>query len=412
MLRFAALVMGVVMSNACLAGDWLEFRGAEGKGYYTGKPLPTTWGVDKNVTWKTPIPGMAWSSPVAVEGKLILTTAVPSGADYSLRTIAVDQALGKVIWDKEIFIEKTTETPQPHKKNSHASPTPVSDGKHVWVHFGHMGTACLDLAGNIIWQTQELQYHPVHGNGASPILVDDLVVFCCDGKDSTFVVALEQKTGKVRWKTDRKTGARLMFSFATCQLIEHKGTRMVISPASDYCMGYDPKTGAELWRVKYPAPGWSLICRPLYAHGLLYISTGYVNQHMLAFPPEGTGDITSKITWQTKRNAPNTPTPIIVGDEFYMLSDSGFLTCMDAKTGKVHYAERLAGKAYSASMILADGKLFITSEDGIGQVLALGKEFKELAKSELGEKTFATFVPVDGALFIRTESQLYRFDQK
>ncbi|MGL6074043.1 MAG: PQQ-binding-like beta-propeller repeat protein [Fimbriiglobus sp.] len=400
------------LSSVANAADWPEFRGPNGVGVYNGKPLPMTWGPDKNVVWKQEIAGLGWSSPIAVQGKLYLTTAVPKDNQYSLRAICLSQETGQVEWDKELFVEDTKEIPQPHKKNSHASPTPVSDGKHVWFHFGHMGTACLDLNGQVIWKKSEIAYHPVHGNGASPILVDDLLVFCCDGKEVSFLIGMEQKTGEIRWKTDRKNGANFKFSFATCQVIEHKGQRMIVSPASDYCHGYDPKTGQELWRVKYPMPGWSLICRPVYAHGLVYISTGYVNQHLLAFEPEGTGDITSKIAWSAKRNAPNTPTPIVVGDELYMISDSGFLTVLDAKSGKVHYAERLAGKAYSASPILHDGKLFITSEAGIGQVIAVGKEFKELAKSDMQAKTFATFVPVDGSLFIRTETAMFRVQQK
>jgi len=416
MTRWLCLIAVALAALPARAADWPEFRGPGGLGVYAGKPLVTEWGVEKNVTWKTPLPGVAWSSPIAVGGKLFLTTAVPTTAgdkpDYSLRALCVDQAKWAILWDVELFVEKTATVPQPHKKNSHASPTPVSDGKRVWVHFGHMGTACLELDGAVVWRTQELSYDPVHGNGNSPILVDDLLVFAIDGKLVTSLAALDQKTGAVRWRTKRESSAVLMFSFATCLLVEHNGTRVIVSPASNFCMGYDPKTGKELWRVKYPKPGWSLIAAPVYAHGLVFLSTGYVNQHLIAFKPEGSGDITANVVWQTKRDAPNTPTPQVIGDELYMLSDSGFLTCLDARTGKVHYAERLAGKAYSASPIVADGKMYFTSEDGVGQVVAVGKEFKVLTRSELKEKTFATFVPVEGALFVRTESQLYRFDPK
>jgi len=416
MTRWLTLTLLTLAALPAPAADWPEFRGPGGLGVYAGKPLVTEWGVEKNVTWKRPLPGVAWSSPIAVGGKLFLTTAVPTTTgdkpDYSLRALCVDQAKGTTLWDTELFVEKTETVPQPHKKNSHASPSPVSDGQRVWVHFGHMGTACLDLDGKVLWRTQELSYHPIHGNGNSPILVDDALVFACDGKEVTFLAALDVNTGAVRWKTDRDANASFKFSFATCLLVEHNGTRMIVSPASNFCMGYDPKSGKELWRLKYPKPGWSLIAAPVYAHGLVFLSTGYVNQQLLAFKPEGTGDITANVAWQTKRDAPNTPTPQVIGDELYMLSDSGFLTCLDAKTGKVYYAERLAGKAYSASPILADGKMYFTSEEGVGQVVAVGKEFKVLSRSELKEKTFATFVPVDGALFVRTETQLYRFDPK
>ena len=182
------------------AADWAEFRGPGGKGLYAGKPLPTEWGADKNVSWKAELPGLGWSSPIAVGGKLFLTTAVPNTvgdpSDYSLRALCVDQAKGNIDWDIELFVEKTATVPQPNKKNSHASPTPVSDGKRVWFHFGHMGTACLDLAGNVLWKTQELSYDPLHGNGNSPILVDDLLVFAIDGKLVTSLAALDINTGR------------------------------------------------------------------------------------------------------------------------------------------------------------------------------------------------------------------------
>lgn len=398
------------------ADDWREFRGPGGKGHYTGAPLPTAWGTSTNVTWKTPLPGNGWSSPIVVKGKLFLTTAIPDALEpptkFSLRALCLDVASGKMLWDKELFVEDVKATPQPHKKNSHASSTPISDGEKVFFHFGHMGTACFDLAGTELWKTQELKYDPAHGNGSSPILVDDMLVFTCDGRENPYLAALEQKTGKVRWKTDRKNGTTYQFSFATPVLIEHAGRRMIVSPASHFVMGYDPKTGAELWRVKYPQPGWSLIALPIYAHGLVFVCTGYMNQHLIAFRPDGTGDITNNIVWNTKRNAANTPTPLIIGDELYMIADAGFMTCLDAKTGKVHWSERLAGKVYSASPIVADGKIYVTSEEGLGQLLEVGKEFKELARFDMNEKTFATFVPADGALYIRTETQLYRFDAK
>lgn len=396
------------------AADWPEFRGPNGTGLYTGPALPTEWGTDTNIGWKTPVAGKGWSSPVVVGEHVVLTTAVPSDEsnkpNYSLRVLAFSAITGKPLWDKEIFVEEGKSAPQPHKKNSHASPTPVSDGKHVYAHFGHMGTACLKLDGTVVWKSQELKFHPVHGNGGSPILVGDKLIVTCDGKEDPCVAALDVKTGKVKWKTDRKNGTDFLFSFATPQLIEHDGRKVVVAPASHAVMGYDPETGDELWRVKYPKKGWSVITRPVYGHGLLYVCTGYMNQHLVAFPPDGTGDITDKVVWKTPKHAPNTPTPLLIGTELYSIADDGFFTCYDAKTGTVHWCERLAGKAYSASPIAAGGKIYVTSEEGVGQVIAADKkEFNVLGKFDLKEKTFATFVPVDGAIYVRTETQLYKF---
>ncbi|MFO0852126.1 MAG: PQQ-binding-like beta-propeller repeat protein [Gemmataceae bacterium] len=411
-----ALLLLAPCPSPLIATDWLEFRGPNGTGHYAGKPLPTEWGPTTNVTWKTPIPGKGWSSPIHVGGKLVMTTAVPLSGndtpDYSLRAVAVDAKSGSLLWDVELFREDGKTAPPPHKKNSHASPTPVSDGKTVVAHFGHMGTAALDLDGKVLWKTQELTYHPMHGNGGSPILVGDAVVFCCDGRDVAFVVALDKATGKVRWKTPRNTTARMTFSFATCQAVTAAGKTVIVSPAADYVMGYDPATGKELWRAKYPRPGWSLICRPVEAFGKVWLSTGYDAAHLIAVDPWAGGSVKPALVWKEKFYTPNTPTPLLVGDELYLIADMGFLSCIDARTGKTHYSERLPGKGYSASPIAWDGKIYLTSEEGVGQVLAAGKEYKELSRSDLGEKTFATFVPVDGALFVRTETQLYRFDRR
>ena len=417
MIRWLCLALVATTALPARAADWPEFRGPGGKGVYAGKPVVTEWGVEKNVTWKTPLPGVGWSSPIAVGGKLYMTTAVPVPAgdrsDYSLRTMCVDQAKGGIVWDTEVFVRKdgcrpaAAQEEQPRQPDAgvgrQAAVGPLRPHGHgpVWTSTAKSSgrprnsptTRCTATATRRSWSMTSSSS-------------------AATARDVTYLAALDQTTGKVRWKTDRNTSASLKFSFATCLLVEHAGKRVIVSPAANFCLGYDPKTGAELWRLKYPQPGWSLIAPPVYSHGLVIFSTGYMNQHLLAFKPEGTGDITGNIVWDVKRNAPNTPTPIVVGDEVYMLSDSGFLTCLDVKTGTVHYAERLAGKAYSASPIVAAGNLYFTSEDGVGQVIAAGKEFKEVSRSNLVEKSFATFVPVDGSLYVRTESQLYRFDPK
>ena len=394
------------------SAEWLEFRGPNGVGHYEGPAVPTAWGPDKNVAWKFPLPGAGWSSPILVRGKLILTTAVAVGSsdkpDYELRVVCVDAKTGKESWNEQVFLEKATVS-QPHKKNSHASPTAVSDGERIFVHFGHMGTAGLDLTGKVLWKNDKHPYEHQHGNGGSPILAEGNVVVSCDGRDKQFVLALDAKTGKEAWKTDRNMPGFLKFSFATCQLIEHEGKKQIVSAASNWCAAYDPKTGKELWRVKYPKAGWSLITRPVYSHGLVFISSGYVNQHLLAIKPEGTGEI----AWSTNKFAPNTPTPLIVGDELYMVSDGGIMSCLDAKTGTSHWTGRLKGGAFSSSPILANGKIYVTSETGVGSVIKPNKkELEVVGESEMKEKTFATILPANGALYLRTETALFKFEEK
>ena len=399
-----------------LAADWPEFRGPGGAGTSSGPALPTEWGPQTNLAWATPIPGLGWSSPVLVGDKLFVTTAVPDQADkpsrYSLRAIALDANSGKVLWNHEIFVKDLATAPTTHRKNSHASPTPVADDKHVWVHFGPHGTACLTHAGEVTWKSSDHPYDPVHGGGASPILEQGLLIFPTDGKENAALVALDAKTGQERWRTPRDTKTQRTFSFATCTVADTPSGRIIISAAADACFGVEPLTGKVRFRVDYPKPGFSLIARPVIAGDLVVISTGYLNQRLMAFPYTGRDNITSSVKWEMTRNAPNTPTPVVAGGEIYVVADNGILSCLDAATGKVHYAERLAGRAYSSSPVILNGKLYITSEDGIGQVLELGTTFNPISKSQMGEKTFATIVPGAGGFFLRSETKLSKFIAK
>lgn len=408
-----ALTTALVSCFAPLAhaDDWPEFRGPTGQGIVLDGTLPTTWSKDKNIAWKQQIPGKGWSSPIIAGGRVYVTAAVPlDNGDQSLRALCLDAAKGDILWQKEVFHQNNKQAPRIHDKNSHASPTPiVRDGK-LFVHFGHQGTACLDLDGKVLWRNTTLHYAPVHGNGGSPILVDDLLVFSCDGGDKRFVVALNVADGKVRWKTPRTVEASRKFSFHTPLLIEVGGQKQIISAGSNVVCAYDPADGKEIWRVRYD--GYSVIPRPVYGHGLLFLSTGYDRPSLLAIRADGKGDVTdTHVVWKTSKAAPHTPSPLLVGDELYTVSDGGVASCFDARTGEVHWQQRLSG-SYSASPLFADGKLYFQSEQGTGVVLQAGKEFKVLAKNALDERSLASPAAADGALFIRTETRLYRIGRR
>jgi outer membrane protein assembly factor BamB len=394
-------------SASVLADDWPEFRGPTGQGLVPNGKLPTTWRQDQNVAWKQEIPGKGWSSPVVAGGRVYLTSAVPGdGGNQSLRALCLDADRGRVLWDKEVFHQDGADSPNIHSKNSHASPTPLVRDGRLFVHFGHRGTACLDLDGKILWRNTTLPYAPVHGNGGSPILVDDLLVFSCDGGDKRFVVALSITDGSVRWKSPRTIEASRKFSFSTPLLIEACGRRQIISPGSNVVCAYDPADGKEIWRVRYD--GYSVIPRPVYGHGLVFICTGYERPSLLAIRPDGKGDVTdTHVVWKTSKAVPHTPSLLLNGKELYMISDNGVASCLDAPTGAVHWQQRLGGN-YSASPLLADDKLYFQSEEGTGVVLQASKVFKLLAKNSLDERTLATFAAADGSLFIRTEKHLYR----
>jgi outer membrane protein assembly factor BamB len=411
--RFFTVLVLICLTPGVRGEDWPEFRGPDGQGHAMGI-LPTEWGPMRNLVWKQALPGNGWSSPAIVGGRIYLTASVVAkgaGGGYSLQALCLNATSGKSIWEREVFQEPAN-APRPHGKNSHASPTPLVAGDRLYVHFGHQGTACLDLAGKVLWTNTEQKYSPVHGNGGTPILVDDALVFSCDGGDKTFVVALDRNTGKQLWKTDRTTQPARGFSFSTPLLITVKGQKQIVSAGSDAVMAYDPATGKELWKVRYEG-GYSVIPRPVFGHGLVFVCTGYGTPNLLAIRVEdATGDVTeTNVVWKSKRNVPHTPSLLLVDYELYMVSDGGQASCLDARTGKVHWQERLE-RAYSASPLYADGKIYFQSEDGVGTVVKASKEFVKVATNPLKERTLASYAAVDGALFIRTEGNLYRFQSK
>jgi outer membrane protein assembly factor BamB len=394
------------------AADWAQFRGPSGDGHAADAKLPTEWDKTRNVTWRKEIPGLGWSSPVVGGGKIYVTTAVPSGRDQSLRALCLDGRTGDTVWNVEVFKQAGDQAPPVHNKNSHASPTPVVEGGHVFVHFGHMGTACLNAKdGSRVWTQQSLRYNPVHGNGGSPVLAGERVVFSIDGADKQEIVALERKTGKVAWRTPRNLSVPKPFSFSTPLLITANGREQIISAGSGVVMSLDPTTGKEIWRVKYGS-GYSVVPRPIYGNGLVYLSSGYEAPLIYAIRPDGKGDVTSThVAWTAKAGAPRNASPLLVGDALYLADDFGLVTCLDATTGKERWNERV-GRAYSASPILAGGLMYLLDEDGLATVVKPGASYEEVARNKMGEKALASFAVDGDSLLLRTEKALYRIEAK
>ncbi len=401
-------VVGLRGLAAGAAEDWPEFRGPTGQGISTVTGLPVEWSATKNVVWKVAVPGSGWSSPAISDGKIFLTTGVRNaGGGVALRTLALDAATGRTLWDAEIFSATEASVEPMHDKNSPASPTPIIEGDRVYVHFGHHGTACLDRAGKILWRNNRLRYDPLHGNGGSPALVGDLLVFNADGTNSPFVAALDKRTGELVWKAARAVEVRQHFSFCTPLVITVGGRAQIITPGSGAVSALDPKDGREIWRVRY-GQGYSVVPRPVFAHGLVFVATGFNRADLLAIRPDGEGDVTdTHIAWRTTKGAPLTPSVVVVGDELYAVADSGVASCFDAKTGAVHWQEKIEGN-YSASPITAEGRVYFLSEEGVGTVLKASRTFEKLAVSKLGERTLASYAVVPGALLIRGEKHLFR----
>ncbi|MCA9270177.1 MAG: PQQ-binding-like beta-propeller repeat protein, partial [Planctomycetales bacterium] len=340
---------------------------------------------------------------------IYLTAAVPieQGAekDRDLTALCIDAARGKTLWSTTVF-EQRGDAPGIHTKNSHASATPVAADDRLYVHFGHQGTACVNLQGDVLWRSQAVQYRPVHGNGGSPIVVGDLLVFSADGAGEQRVIALQRATGEIAWQTRRDVERPKKFAFSTPLAIEVEGRTQIVSPGAGMAGGYDAATGEEIWRVDYD--GYSVVPRPIMHHGMVFLSSSFDAPSVLAIRPTGHGNVTeSHVAWRLSRGAPHTPSLAAEGDLLYMVSDRGVATCVNADDGQVRWQERLGG-SYSASPLLAHGKVYFQSEDGVGVVVAAGEKFEELARNELGERTLASLA-VDGAsLIIRGEKHLFR----
>ncbi|APZ91180.1 PQQ-binding-like beta-propeller repeat protein [Fuerstiella marisgermanici] len=414
MLRFLPVKSVLIVSAFCsgaLATDWTEFRGPNGQGHADFQDLPVTWSETENVAWKVPVSGIGWSSPVVSAGRIFLTTAVEDSSEHSLRVISLDAASGKEQWNVEVF--RQAGDVKMHSKNSHASPTAIVEGDRLFVHFGPHGTACLTIDGDIEWKNDKLTYAPVHGNGGSPAISGNVMIICCDGSDNRFVVGLDKNTGKEVWRTERELDPSRGFSFSTPTIINAEGRSMAICPGSGGVWAYDPESGKQLWRVAY-GEGYSVVPRPVFGHGLVYVCSGFGDGQLIAIDPTGSGDVTeSHVKWKTKKGVPKSPSVLLVGDEIYMVDDKGIATCLDAVSGKQHWQERLGG-GFSASPTYADGRIYFQNETGETTVVRPGTKYEEIAKNKIGDgklRTFASFAFVDNAILLRNETHLYRLQK-
>jgi len=415
MSRLLFPLLAFVALPVAASADWPQFRGPTAQGHADKADPPVTWSPTKNVRWRTAVAGSGWSSPVVAGGRVYVTTAVPQSeekkASQSLRALCLDAATGAVLWDVEVFFQDGKDAPPIHSKNSHASPTPLVDGDRVYVHFGHMGTACLSTRdGAKLWETRELRYAPVHGNGGSPVLTHNKLVFSIDGADKQQVVALDASTGKVAWATPRDAKPARAFSFGTPLVVPVGGKDQLLSVGSDVVQGFEPDTGKEVWRVKFS--GYSIVPRPVAGHGMIFFSSGYDNPVLYAVKTGGTGDVTgTHVAWTAKEGAPRNASPLLIGDALYCVTDGGLLTCFDAKTGAARWDQNVKG-AYSASPVYAGGRVYLLAEDGTGVVFKPGEEYEELARNRLEEKAQASYAVEGRALFARTAKAVYRLEAK
>jgi outer membrane protein assembly factor BamB len=408
MLTRCCFLLVLLVCRGASGEDWPQFGGPGAKGISSEKGIPASWSGKKNVAWKFRLPGSGWSSPVVVDGKVYLSAAVVKAKSAketpALVALSVDCKSGKLLWQTELFAKAWSS--RRHQKNSHASPTPLVDDGKLYVHFGTNGTACLDLAGKILWKNEELIYSPVHGGGSSPVRAGEVIVFSCDGASDPFVVGLDRNNGKIRWKTNRPKSSGKLFAFATALSLDLDGKQQIILPGANWIASYDPANGKEIWRAWHG--GYSVVPRPLYGHGLVYFSSSFDRAKLFAIRPDGKGEVTkTHIAWESAKSAPHSPTPVLVGEELYCVSDRGIASCIEARTGKLHWRERVGG-GYSSSVLAADGKIYFQNEKGDAVVIKAGKKFKVLSQNKLGERTLASYAISSGAIYIRGAYHLFK----
>jgi len=424
-------VLPLILSATLSAQNWPMFRGPNASGVADGSPTAVTWNVatNENVLWKTPVAGVAVSSPVVWGDRVFVSTAVSSEADSGIRTglygdvepakdvskhvwklIALDKRTGKVLWER-VAHEGIPKTKR-HPKSSQASATPVTDGQRVVVSFGSEGMYAFDMDGKPLWK-RDLGvlnagwfYDPDYewGIGSSPIIWKNLLIVQCDIQKHSFIAAFDVATGNPVWRTPREE----IPSWSTPTVFEANGRTELVTQATTFTRGYDPKDGKELWRLSGNSE--IAIPTPIVGHGLVIVTNGYRGvQPIHAIKPGATGDITVKddkpgpaFAWSTTRGGPYIPTPVIYGDLLYILQINGVLAAYDVRGGQRVYQERVAGGgSFSASPVAADGKLYVTSEDGDVSVVRAGPTFELLATNHLGQVVMATPAISDGIIIIR-----------
>jgi outer membrane protein assembly factor BamB len=416
--------------------DWPEWRGPDAQGHAIAKGLPDTWTETQNIAWRCELPGRGWSTPVMNADQIWLSTALETAASpeevarrtkantadqpltvlskVELKALCVDRRTGKRLRDIPLV---TVPDPQwVHELNSYASPSPVLEPGRAYFHFGTFGTFCVDVdSGSVAWANTNLHIMHENGPGSSPILVGDLLLFHLDGSDSQSIAALDKKTGRLVWRTDRSgkmnEHPQLKKSYATPTLTQWRGKPAVLSQGADWIYAYEPATGRELWKVPYGSLGFSLSSRAVLGNERVYFATGYSRSEIQAVQL-GAPDTTPSTVWKYAKGAPTMSSLLLVGNELYFVSDSGgMLTCLDARDGREHYKERLGG-SHSASPLLVDGRILLCSREGETCVVAPGTSFKLIARNRLPGKLMASPIASGDSLYLRTDTALYRIQAR
>jgi outer membrane protein assembly factor BamB len=387
------------------ADNWPGWRGPLGNGTTPELGAPLHWTPTTGVRWKTPLPGAGISNPIVWDDRVVCTSS--DGTDqHDLHVVCLDRASGRELWHTRLW--GTAPTLYHATKSSMASPSPVTDGDHVYAFFGSGDVFCLDMDGRLEWQRSLAdEYGPFENRFAassSPLLFDDLLIVQCDHFGPSYLLAIDKHTGANRWKTDRPE-VWLSWSSPVCVRRRTASDFELIVCGSEKMDAFDPRSGEKRWTL----PGMARECipTPIDANGLIYATSG-PGAATFAVRPGGSGDVSqSHVVWQNTRGTPYVPSAIVVGQQYYVVDDQGIATCLDARTGKNLWRKRFEG-AFTASPVAAAGKVYFTNEVGETLVIAAGMDrYHELARNSIGEPVYASPAISGGCIFLRSATQLW-----
>jgi outer membrane protein assembly factor BamB len=411
------LVLGV---NFLSAENWPGWRGPRGDGTSQETKVPTTWNgkTGENIAWKVNIPGVGHSSPVVWEDKIFLATCLPESEERVL--LCLDRKTGETLWRKTV-VKSQLETK--HNLNSHASSTPATDGKIVVVAFlkidgstvpapnvgaprpitpGDIIVAAYDLEGHKKWESNVGRFISAHGFCTNPVLFEDLVIINGDHDGQSYLFALDRETGKIRWKDKRDHGIR---SYSTPLIRNLDGRLQMVLSGSESVISYDPHTGKRFWTMDGPTE--QFVASMVDDGHRFFVTAGFPDHHILAINPDGTGNVTeTHIVWRTTRGASYVPSPVVSGKYLIVVADNGIASCFDSASGERYWMNRV-GPRFSASLVAADGLVYITSDPGVTTVIKPGPEMEKIAENELGEIVSTSPAISQGQIFLRGQDHLF-----
>jgi outer membrane protein assembly factor BamB len=402
------------------ADNWPQWRGPELNGVSRERGLTTTWTQTENVAWKLEMPSRSGATPIVWNDTIFLNVALhPSQGELELWS--VDRNSGAVAWKRPVGGGNNIQ-----RKQNMSSPSPVTDGAAVWVMTGTGILKAFDFKGTELWmrdiQKDYGRFGLNYGYASSPLLYDDaLYVQVLHGMrtdDPSYLLRIDKKTGRTVWRVERPTDARQESpdSYTTPALLKYGSATEIVITGGDVVTGHDLGTGKELWRVRGLNPDnrgdYRIIASPLVAGGVVIAPTR--ESPMLVVKPGGRGDVTaSHVAWSFTRGGPDVPTPVSDGQYIYVVNDRGIVHCLDLKTGQVVYGpQRLKSGTYSASPVLADGRIYVTNEDGLTSVFTAGAAFQIVAENAVDEYTLSSIAVSNGQIFLRTEKHLYAIGKK